>query len=174
MTSPEPLLKRVEFWNFKAFERFTVNFARSAYIVGPNNAGKSTIIAAVRTSALMLRWAGRRNPTDVVRYRDSEYYAYSIAPGQFALVDENLRHEFRERETKLVLHFLNKGKLTAVWPEEEDARGGGFFYLEQSDGWNPRSAADVRRTYPEIGVIPCSRRSSNRRPCSNASTFAAT
>lgn len=151
---PEPLLKRVEFWSFKAFERFNVTFQRSAYIVGPNNAGKPTIIAAVRTGALMLRWASRRNPTDVIRYRDSEYYAYSIAPGQFALVDENLRHEFRERETKLVLHFLDKAKLTAVWPEEEDVRGGGFFYLEQSDGWNPRSAADVRRSYPEIGVIP--------------------
>lgn len=150
----EPLLKRVEFWNFKAFERFTANFQGSAYIVGPNNAGKSTIIAAVRTGALMLRWASRRNPTDVIRYRDSEYYGYSITPGQFALVDENLRHEFRERETKLVLHFLSKAKLTAVWPEDEDERGGGFFFLEQSDGWNPRTASDVRRTYPELGVIP--------------------
>jgi predicted ATP-dependent endonuclease of OLD family len=149
------LLKRVEFWNFKAFERFTVNFKRSAYMVGPNNAGKSTIIAAIRTCALMLRWAGRRNPNDIVRDRDSEYHAYSIAPGQFALVDENLRHEFRERETRVVVHFQSHAKLTAVWPAEDDENERfGFFYLEQSDGWNPRTAADVRRTYPEIGIVP--------------------
>jgi hypothetical protein len=154
MPHPQPLLRRVEFWNFKAFERFTLNLQGSAYIVGPNNAGKSTIIAAVRTGALMLRWASRRNPIDVVRHRDSEYYAHTIASGQFALVDENLRHEFRERETRLVLHFLNKARLTAVWPEDEDARGGGFFYLEQGDGWNLRTAAEVRQTYPELGVIP--------------------
>ena len=87
----ESPVKRVELWNFKAFDRFTVRFNGSAYIVGPNAAGKSTIIAAIRTCALMLRWAGRRNPTEVLRHGDSEYYGHLIAPGQFALVEENLR-----------------------------------------------------------------------------------
>jgi hypothetical protein len=147
-------LRRVELVSFKAFERFSVSFNGSGYIVGPNNAGKSTIISAIRTGALMLRLAMRRNPVEVVRYREEEFRGFRIQSGQFALVDENLRHEFREQETRLVLHFDNNARVTAVWPIDDDQTSAGFFFLQTAGGWNPRSAADVRLAYPEIGVIP--------------------
>jgi hypothetical protein len=148
------VLRRIEIVNFKAFERLSVSFGGSAYIVGPNNAGKSTLVSAIRSCALMLRLAARRNPSDVVRYRDSELRAYPVEPGQFALSDENLRHEFRPDETRIVLHFNNRSRLTVVWPESDDAPPAGFFYLQLKDGWNPRSAGDVRDNFPEIGVVP--------------------
>jgi recombinational DNA repair ATPase RecF len=81
----EPFLRRLELFNFKAFDRFTLGFEGSSFIVGPNNAGKSTLIAAIRTCALMRRFAARRNPTEVMRYRDEEFYAYPVHSGQFAL-----------------------------------------------------------------------------------------
>jgi predicted ATP-dependent endonuclease of OLD family len=40
--------------NFKGFGRFSVAFSGDAYLVGPNNAGKSSLISALRFAAHML------------------------------------------------------------------------------------------------------------------------
>src|SRR5688500_8020666 len=47
---PRPMIKRLILTNFKGFEQFTVGFGSETFLVGPNNAGKSTIIAALRAS----------------------------------------------------------------------------------------------------------------------------
>jgi hypothetical protein len=49
------MLRRVELANFKAFERFTVHLRGDVFLVGPNNAGKSTLIAALRAVQENLR-----------------------------------------------------------------------------------------------------------------------
>jgi AAA domain, putative AbiEii toxin, Type IV TA system len=69
-------------------------------------------------------------------------------------VDENLRHEFRTEETRLVLHFPEKARLTVVWPPSEEVPTPGFFFFQLGSGWSVRSAADVRKNYPDVGVIP--------------------
>ena len=46
---------RVVFKRFKAFESFTLNLRHFNIMVGPNNAGKSTILAAFRILAAGLR-----------------------------------------------------------------------------------------------------------------------
>jgi predicted ATP-dependent endonuclease of OLD family len=50
-------LRRLDVANFKAFERFTVHLRGDSFLVGPNNAGKSTLIAALRAGTAMLRTA---------------------------------------------------------------------------------------------------------------------
>jgi hypothetical protein len=147
-------LTRVELVNFKAFDRFSVPLRGSAYLVGPNNAGKSTIISAIRAGALMVRWGMRRNPTDVLTYNNEQFYSHPIRSGQFDLVEENLSHDFRDLDTRLVLHFSNRARLTAVWPVAQEGPRAGWFYFQLQNGFNPRSAADVRASYPSIGVIP--------------------
>jgi AAA15 family ATPase/GTPase len=57
------MIQQVSLHNFKAFERFTLDLRGDAYLAGPNNAGKSTLIAAIRVAAGLLRIAMRRNPT---------------------------------------------------------------------------------------------------------------
>jgi len=102
----------------------------------------------------MVRWAMRRTPTEIVRHQDGEYHGHLIRPGQFEIVDENLRHEFREQETRLIFHFDEGAKLTAFWPASDDPAPRGYFYLQLKSGWDIRSTAEVRRHFPEIGVIP--------------------
>ena len=48
---------RVEFHRFKVFRNFTVNLRSFNILVGPNNAGKSTILAAFRILASAMRKA---------------------------------------------------------------------------------------------------------------------
>ena len=33
-------IQRLDLWNFKAFERFTMTLGANAFLVGPNNAGE--------------------------------------------------------------------------------------------------------------------------------------
>src|ERR1039458_1597960 len=45
------MIKKLALRHFKGFERFEITFKHDNWLVGPNNAGKSTIIAALRTTA---------------------------------------------------------------------------------------------------------------------------
>src|ERR1051325_11623857 len=51
---------RVEFSRFKAFNRFSLNLRNFNILVGPNNAGKSTILTAFRILSAALRRAVSR------------------------------------------------------------------------------------------------------------------
>jgi predicted ATP-dependent endonuclease of OLD family len=156
------MITKLDVRSFKAFERFTVHFRGDAYMVGPNNAGKSTLISALRTAAHMLRYAMSRSPTIVRRDGDrGQFLAYPLGPDQYGLVTENLRHEFHPVETRLEVVFSNKGILRAVWPaddqvedEEWSPEETGFFYLIGGTGRQPRKPGEVRQTFPRVGVIP--------------------
>jgi hypothetical protein len=148
---PRPFVQRLSLEGFKAFERFTLHVRGDAYLAGPNNAGKSTLIAALRAAAQMLRFAMRRNPTDTFTDRAEQVLGYPLRAANVALEDENLRHEFRDAETRMSVRLTNGAVVTAVWPRE--ATGDAFFYLQQgrSSINNVRQARDV---FPDIGIIP--------------------
>jgi predicted ATP-dependent endonuclease of OLD family len=96
------MLRRLELTNFKAFERFTVYLRGDVFLVGPNNAGKSTLIAALRAGANMLRIANRRRATDSDEVDGSIRHGHRFTAEQIGLVQENLRHEFHQIETRMV------------------------------------------------------------------------
>jgi predicted ATPase len=52
---------RVEFIRFKAFKRFNLSLRHFNILVGPNNAGKSTVLAAFRILAAGMRRAYRHS-----------------------------------------------------------------------------------------------------------------
>ena len=56
---------RVDFRRFKAFKVFTLHLRHFNILVGPNNAGKSTILAAFRILAAAMRKANQRKPQPV-------------------------------------------------------------------------------------------------------------
>jgi energy-coupling factor transporter ATP-binding protein EcfA2 len=146
------VLQRVEVQNFKAFERFSLRTRGDTYLAGPNNAGKSTLIAALRSCAYMLRIAQRRHPTDTFQDGSTEVMGYYFNSAQVALVDENLRHEFRDLECRIVVHFARNRRLTAVWPVESDPNGP-YFFLQVS-GYAVTTARDAALEFPRLGVVP--------------------
>jgi AAA15 family ATPase/GTPase len=48
-------ITRVEFENFKALDRYMLSLEQVNIIVGPNNAGKSTVLSAFRALDTALR-----------------------------------------------------------------------------------------------------------------------
>jgi predicted ATPase len=151
-TRADIAVNRVTLSDFKAFDRFTLHVRGDAFLAGPNNAGKSTLIAALRAAAQMLRTAMRRNPTETFMDRSQQVLGYAFRSANVALADENLRHEFRDdAETRLSVGFSNSAVITAVWPE--DGTGDPFFYLQQGHA-SINNIRQARDAFPDIGVVP--------------------
>lgn len=145
------MIKALRLSNFKAFERFRVRFHEDAYLVGPNNAGKSTVIAALRAVANMARIASRTGAAQSLEIDGFEQVGHWFTGAQVGLVDENLRHEFHQVETRLKAQFTSGALLEAIWPVDED---GGFFYVLSKDNVNLMRAGAVREVLPSVGVVP--------------------
>jgi hypothetical protein len=147
------VIQKISLTNFKGFERFEVSFRAQNWLVGPNNAGKSTIIAAVRTAARMAALAKRLDPDYFPTDLGVEVPGHLFPSGRFGLVEENLRHEFRDVETRLIATFSSRARLTAVWPPaSEDLEA--YFYVLAPDGVHVRSRAEARAQLPDVGLIP--------------------
>ena len=57
------------FTNYKAFKNYSAAFSEFNVLVGPNNAGKSTILGALRILSEGLRKARSRNPQHVSGFK---------------------------------------------------------------------------------------------------------
>lgn len=145
------MIKKLTLTNFKAFERFTTTFGDRAFLVGPNNAGKSTVIAALRAAASMLRIATHARATDTQRLDGVSRTGHVFSSGQLGLEFENLPHEFRQVETALRVVFARGVTLDAVWQPGDPS--GGFFCLREEDFAITRPG-DVRRVVPSVGLVP--------------------
>jgi hypothetical protein len=153
----EKLISEIRLRNFKAFTGFKITFKdTSSFLVGPNSAGKSTILTAIRLAETCLRYAKRLKPTESKQHRGSWYLSYPVPLRDFVALDESVRHDFRRDETSLELIWKNRSKLRVIWPALQ--RVGDyeppFFYLLDGDRQNPRSPAPVKRQFSTIGVIP--------------------
>ena len=109
--------------NFKGFESFDLNFRPFTLLVGPNNAGKSTLLSAIRAGASMLALASRRNATANEDFRGETVRVHYLGSAPGGLETENLRHEFQDDvETSLEFVFGGQSRLRAVWPEQDSGR----------------------------------------------------
>ena len=147
-------IQKLDLWNFKAFERFTMTLGANAFLVGPNNAGKSTLIAAVRVAAGMLEHASRRKPTGHRAHGHRRVTTHSLRADQYGLVTENLRHQFRAGESAVSLRTDTDLILTGVWPSDDDDLPKPFFYLRRPDERNVSQPKGVRELTGQIGIIP--------------------
>ncbi|MFJ4806696.1 ATP-dependent nuclease [Streptomyces murinus] len=148
------MLKKLRLSHFKGFAEFEINFGQQAVLVGPNNAGKSTIISALRLAAEEVSFARRRNCRDRFNLDGNRWaFGHHLTGGignPSGFVGENIRHEFRESETRLELTFSSGATLKSVWPVEEPP----FFCLTNGDGSIVSTSAIARSVTPSIGVVP--------------------
>ena len=108
---------RVVFKRFKAFESFTFKLRRLNIMVGPNNAGKSTILAAFRILAEGLRQANTRKPR-FVNGPEGQVLGYLVDLGALSIGEENLFYNYDDSEGASVTFVLNNKKnLVLYFPE---------------------------------------------------------
>ena len=111
--------QRVVFKRFKAFESFTLHLRHFNIMVGPNNAGKSTILAAFRILAAGLRRANKRNP-QYINGPEGLTLGHSIDLTPLSIGEENIFFDYDDSEPANVTFTLTDGKsLSLYFPERE-------------------------------------------------------
>jgi hypothetical protein len=151
------VLKELHLKNFRSFVDFTVNFGNGAYLVGPNNAGKSTLLTAIRVADTLVRYAHRRKADKFVTDLGLRSIGYPIGLREFPALRDSLRFEFGSAETRLELSWKSGAKLTAVWPEEtsdDDGGNDGFFYLTAPDKSILKTPSQAKSIFPQLGLVP--------------------
>jgi len=141
---------KVDFQRFKAFERFTLRLRPFNILVGPNNAGKSTVLAAFRILAAALRRADARKPT-VVRGPRGNTLGYVIDLSGVSVAEENIFFNYDDSEPASVRFTLsNKNVLHLYFPER-----GACFLLTETEGAPPKSPKTFGKQFNcPIGFVP--------------------
>ncbi len=108
---------RVEFTRFKAFRSFKLYLRHFNILVGPNNAGKSTILAAFRILAAGLRRANTRKP-QLLNGADGQALGHVVDLSAISIAEENIFFNYDDTQPALVKFALsNKNSLTLYFPE---------------------------------------------------------
>jgi len=145
-------ISSVDFRRFKAFRNFSVSFGDTAILIGPNNAGKTTVIGAISAASNMLRIAKRLKPSLRQVRGEDVVWAYEFSASQVGLDEDSLRWESRDEDVQMRVTFADGSRLTAVWPWSGGAPP--HFLIETSDRRSLRQPADVRALLPAIDVVP--------------------
>lgn len=147
------MIKLVEFLRFRGFERLRAELLPHAYIVGPNSAGKSTVLEAIGLAEQCLRIARRKMPFKIVMDNGHRWKAYPL-PQSIDNEDDPVRHDFGSDETRVSVHWANGACIHMVWPEERDEEEQGYFYLEEEDGSQPLTVQATRSLFTQTTIVP--------------------
>jgi predicted ATPase len=150
------MLAKLRLVNFRAFRDFSISFGDGTYLVGPNNAGKSTILTALRTADVLIRLAHRRKASLHCVHNSRNIVAYPLVLSDFPALQESVRHEFHnDNEARFELTWRSGERLVAVWPRiDDDELPENFFYLEKKPGLIVHDPAAARTAFPLLGVVP--------------------
>ncbi len=141
---------RVDFHRFKTFRAFTLHLRHFNILVGPNNAGKSTVLAAFRILAAGMRRATSRR-AEMLSGPNGTAPGYRVELGDISVAGENIFFDYDDSEpAQVAFRLSNRNELTLYFP------GRGGCYLFASDREKSVQTPVVFRTRFNcpIGFVP--------------------
>jgi hypothetical protein len=153
MKNDEPArFTRVEFSRFKAFKKFSLSLRHFNILVGPNNAGKSTILSAFRILAAGMRKAQSRKPEVISGPKGvGPTHAYNVDLASISVAEENLFWNYDDSEAATI-RFVpsNSNELTLWFPEQ-----GTCYLFAQSNGKSSYTPTTFKSNFNcRIGFVP--------------------
>lgn len=147
---PRQQYVRVAFSRFKAFQSFTLHLRHFNILVGPNNAGKSTVLAAFRILAAALRKANSKKP-EVVRGPHGRAFGYQVNLEAVSVAQENIFYNYDDSEAASVRFRLSNGnELLLYFPQSDSC-----LLIPDAQGSVIQRAADFKRHFNcPIGFVP--------------------
>ena len=144
------MFRSVSFHNFKALENFSIALRRTNVLVGPNNAGKSTVLDGFRALAGAFRYARRYRPVPVMGPERRQVLGYPISTSTIPISMANIHSHYREEETFVIFALDNGRRLTLFFNEEGSCR-----LCLDADIGALTTTAQLAKSYPiDIAVIP--------------------
>lgn len=109
--------KSVHFKNYKALKNFSIQLNEFNVLVGPNNAGKSTIIGAFRFLSEGLRKAKFKSPEHVHSLKG---LAYNIPLDDIPIATENIFSDYDDSEPATIdFNFSSGARLQLYFPDND-------------------------------------------------------
>jgi hypothetical protein len=140
----------VKFRNFKSLKEFTVQLKRINVLVGPNNAGKSSILDAFRALSAAQTFASRRNQTPITIGRDT-LSGYEIPVTQIPISLENIHSDYdTSQETSVTFQIDNGNKLKLQFVDNSRC-----ILFTESTGRQIQDTSAYKQKYPfSISIFP--------------------
>lgn len=141
----------IKYTNYKCFSQFTVSLNDFNILVGPNNAGKSTVFGSLKILAEGIRKANARKPTLIKSPKGLNVWGYQIDLTQVPVATENVFHNYDEETTAIIRFRLSDGShLQIFFPTRDEC-----YMNYESDKKEITSVAEFKREVQlEIGYVP--------------------
>lgn len=140
----------VEFKRFKAFDSFRLDLRKFNVLVGPNNAGKSTIIAAFRILSEAMRRANSRK-AELFQGPTGRIYGHAVDLKSASIAEENLFFNYQDDEPAYITFSLSsRNTLTLYFPEQ-----GTCYLIADAQGKSCTTPATFKNNFRcKIGFAP--------------------
>lgn len=140
----------ITFKNYKALKKYSVSLNCFNVLVGPNNAGKSTIIGAFRILSEGMRKASAKKP-EYINLEGIASWGYRVPLEDLPVATENIFSDYDDSEPATVEFRLSGGnKLLLVFPELKSC-----FLVCKTERRSVQSPSDFRREYKvSVGFVP--------------------
>lgn len=147
----EQHITSIKFSNYKIFKKFSVALKEFNILVGPNNAGKSTVIGSLKILAEGLRKARARKPELIDDPNKNQILGYKIDLSQVPVATENVFHNYDDSVPAVIRFRLSDSShLQVFFP----ARNVCYFNYE-SNNHIVRSPKEFKELVTlEIGYVP--------------------
>ena len=147
------MLKRLELKNYRGFENHVLDFRSQTIIVGQNNAGKSTLVEALRIiSVLSARLSGLnfQSPPPWAGFTQHSKGIFPSLSG-FGIQFDTISHSYSEDPAKIKA-FFESGETVEVLINQE---GNAFGLLKNRRGRIIKTKKELRiSNFPSIEVLP--------------------
>ncbi len=143
--------KRIQFRNFKSFKSFSVSLAEFNVLVGPNNAGKSTVISSFRLLSEGIKRANKKKP-NYFKFNNMDRLGYKLDLTGLPVATENVFFNYDDSEPALITFTLSTNdKLILYFPDVDEC-----FLSVESKNENIDSPAKFRKVFKglSIGFVP--------------------
>jgi predicted ATP-dependent endonuclease of OLD family len=105
------MFTKVRFRNFKSLKDFTIHLRAVNVLVGPNNAGKSTVLDAFRIMMVAHGFASRRLP-QLIRINNETITGYDIPAPLIPVSLTNIHSDYQtDQETSLTFTLDNGNEI---------------------------------------------------------------
>jgi hypothetical protein len=140
----------IRFRNYKAFREYSISFNRFNVLVGPNNAGKSTVLGAIRILSAGIRRARFKSSESIIGPKDLRVSAYTVRLDGLPISTENIFHNYDDSAPATVDFRLSNGHVLSLYFPER-----GACYMIPVCDFSIRTPSDFKKHFDvDIAFVP--------------------
>jgi AAA15 family ATPase/GTPase len=105
----------IKYLNYKSFSQFSISLTSFNILVGPNNAGKSTVIGSLKILAEGLRKARAKKPILIKSPTGTDALGYEIDLNQVPVATENVFHNYNDDNPAIIRFILSDKSIIQIF-----------------------------------------------------------